>query len=230
MAPEESIPFKGFQQEDLELIRIPEAFFTQLLPLIEKPDELRLLLYLFWHLEHQTGKVRYFRLPEMAADPVLTEWFGGITKIARCLEGLVTLGAILKADLAWLNETYYFINGPQGRAAVQVIAAGEWQGSSADRPPAHLAGTRPNIFTLYEENIGPITPMMAEILKADEAEYPACWIEDAIRIAVARNARNWKYVQAILARWQKEGRGNEQNQRDNPQDPGNYRESWLGND
>jgi hypothetical protein len=62
----------------------------------------------------------------------------------------------------------------------------------------------------------------------DEATYPNAWINEAIEIAVKRNARNWKYVQAILERWQKEGRGNGQYRRDDSQDPESYRKSWLG--
>ena len=60
---------------------------------------------------------------------------------------------------------------------------------------------------VYERNIGILTPMMAEILRDAEKEYPAGWIEEAMRIAVEHNARSWKYVAAILERWKKEGRG-----------------------
>jgi DnaD/phage-associated family protein len=127
----------------------------------------------------------------------------------------------------WMGEVHYFLNTPQGRAAVTAIEQGEWQGDQGDRQPIHLVGDQPNIFKLYEENIGVITPMMAEILKDDEATYPASWIKEAIRIAVARNVRTWKYVQGILKRWQKEGYGNEQDRRYDPQDPERYRQSWL---
>lgn len=65
---------------------------------------------------------------------------------------------------------------------------------------------RPNIFRLYEANIGPLTPMMAEMLKADALEFPAAWIEDAVGEAVERNIRNWRYVRAILKTWKEQGR------------------------
>lgn len=65
---------------------------------------------------------------------------------------------------------------------------------------------KPNIFTLYEQNIGPLTPMVAEILKADAETYPENWLRDAMQEAVSRNIRNWKYVQAILKAWQEKGR------------------------
>ena len=65
---------------------------------------------------------------------------------------------------------------------------------------------KPNIFTLYEQNIGPLTPMVAEILKADAETYPESWLREAMQEAVSRNIRNWKYVQAILRSWQEKGR------------------------
>jgi len=65
---------------------------------------------------------------------------------------------------------------------------------------------RPTIFKLYEDNFGALTPMMAEMLKADIEIYPIDWIEDAMKEAVEYNARNWKYVQAILRNWQEKGR------------------------
>lgn len=66
--------------------------------------------------------------------------------------------------------------------------------------------TENNIFALYESNIGQLTPMITEELKAAERDYPAEWIEDAIKEAVDHNKRNWKYVEAILKRWQTDGR------------------------
>ena len=71
---------------------------------------------------------------------------------------------------------------------------------------AALETARPNIFTLYEQNIGVLTPMIAEELKDAEKEYSAEWIEEALKIAVEQNARKWSYVQKILGRWQTEGK------------------------
>jgi DnaD/phage-associated family protein len=64
---------------------------------------------------------------------------------------------------------------------------------------------RSNIFKLYEQNFGALTPMIADALKDAEATYPAEWIENAMTEAVENNKRNWKYVEAILKRWQVDG-------------------------
>jgi DnaD/phage-associated family protein len=66
---------------------------------------------------------------------------------------------------------------------------------------------RPNIFVLYEQNIGLLTPIIADDLREAEKLYAADWIADAFREAVAQNKRTWRYVQRVLERWAKEGRG-----------------------
>lgn len=65
---------------------------------------------------------------------------------------------------------------------------------------------RPNIFVLYEQNIGLLTPMLASQLEDAADHYPAEWVEAAFSEAVQRNKRNWKYISAILRRWETEGR------------------------
>jgi DNA replication protein len=72
---------------------------------------------------------------------------------------------------------------------------------------------RPNIFKLYEENIGPLTPLIADALK-DAEEILGGMGREAIELAVKNNKRNWKYCEAILKRWKEEGRGQKQDRRD----------------
>lgn len=50
----------------------------------------------------------------------------------------------------------------------------------------------------YETEIGALTPMIADAIRDAENEYPADWILEALHIAVERNARNWRFVLAIL--------------------------------
>ena len=77
---------------------------------------------------------------------------------------------------------------------------------------------RPNIFKLYEENIGPLTPLIADALKDAEEIYSAEWIAETIELAVKNNKRNWKYCEAILKRWKEEGRAEKQDRRDAEKD------------
>jgi DnaD/phage-associated family protein len=59
---------------------------------------------------------------------------------------------------------------------------------------------------LYEQNIGTLTPIIADQLRDAEKNYSLEWIVEAIEIAVANNVRKWRYVQSILERWQQEGK------------------------
>jgi DnaD/phage-associated family protein len=92
------------------------------------------------------------------------------------------------------------------------LQSGEWQPDAGLGSTFPLPENRPNIFTLYEQNIGLITPLMAETLTEAEKTYPLDWIEEAVKIAVERNARNWRFIDAILRSWKEKGR-NEKDQR-----------------
>jgi DNA replication protein len=81
-------------------------------------------------------------------------------------------------------------------------------GVSGHQPPAV------NIFTLYEQNIGMITPMIAEELKEAEKLYPPRWIEEAFKEAVTLNKRSWRYIARILERWASEGKDSGEHKRD----------------
>jgi DnaD/phage-associated family protein len=73
---------------------------------------------------------------------------------------------------------------------------------------------RPNVFVLYEQNIGALTPMIADELRDAEQTYPVQWIEEAISLAVENNVRKWRYVLRILERWRQEGKQDGINRRD----------------
>lgn len=70
----------------------------------------------------------------------------------------------------------------------------------------HPAATAENPFTVYEQNIGPLVPSIAERIKLAEQDYSTAWVVDAIHLAVRRNKRRWDYVEGILKRWHSEGR------------------------
>ena len=75
----------------------------------------------------------------------------------------------------------------------------EWNESSTTKKDS-------NVFSLYESNIGPLTPMIADTLEDAEKTYSADWIADVIQLAVENNKRNWRYCEAILKRWQADGK------------------------
>jgi DnaD/phage-associated family protein len=65
---------------------------------------------------------------------------------------------------------------------------------------------RPEIFSVFEQNIGPLTPMIVDSLKDLVKDHTEAWVTDAIKEAVSRGARNLKYIEAILSNWRASGR------------------------
>ncbi len=195
--------FSGFPAGQVGNVSIPEPVFTELVPLIDDLAELKLTLHVIWRLGQQRGKVRYLRRADLFADRVLLGGLGAAPEeaLTRALDRAIERGTLLRVEtaIAGTEETVYFANTPKGRAAVKVIAPGGW-------PDEMESATRPNIFALYEANIGLLTPLIADELREAEREYPAGWIEDAFREAVSLNKRSWRYIHAILERWRVEGR------------------------
>ena len=73
-------------------------------------------------------------------------------------------------------------------------------------PSTPLQVERPNIFTLFEQNIGFLGTTIVEEIKDALDMYPEEWVEAAIREAAVHNKRSWSYIRAILRRWETEGR------------------------
>lgn len=62
-------------------------------------------------------------------------------------------------------------------------------------------------LTCYENNIGQLTPIIAEKVETAVSSYGQQWVIDAIMEAVTAGVRKWNYTAAILSRWGVEGRG-----------------------
>lgn len=205
--------FPGFPEGKLRVTPIPNLFFSELLPAVDDLAELKVTLHAFWLLASREGPFRYMRRSEISEDQVLLSGLASPGRTSRevleeALERAVARGTLIKVSLEAdpSGEAYYFLNTPKGRAAVAAIEHGAWQPSGEPEAPIRLAIERPNIFSLYEQNIGQLTPMIAETLRDAEETYPARWIEEAIRIAVENNVRKWRYVEAILEDWRTRGR------------------------
>ena len=127
--------------------------------------------------------------------------------LTAALESAVNRGALLRAEvgLGAENETFYFVNSPRGRMAVEQVKAGQWRPGDGDNP-IEILPERPNIYRLYEDNIGPLTPLIADELKDIEENFQVEWIEEAIRIAIQKEARHLRFIRAVLDRWRKEGK------------------------
>jgi DnaD/phage-associated family protein len=213
--------FKGFPDGKVRQTPIPETFFSDLLSEIDELSELKLTIYAFWRLNRMEGAFRHLRREDFKSDRRFMLGLGDTagqaeTALDTGLEKAVSRGTLLQAVVTHGKgeEIYYFLNSPKGRAAVQAIAKGDWRITGGAELEIALGDGQPNIFGLYEGHIGVLTPMIADALREAEDTYPASWIEDAFRLAVENNARSWRYVNAILNRWQVEGRDDREDRRD----------------
>ena len=207
--------FNGFTSSET-FTPIPDSFYHQLLNEIEDADELKVTLYVLWRMEHIEGAFK--ALCQTDFDP---GGFGlSADEIAQGLEKSVQRGSLLRSQHE--ADVFYFLNSPRGRAAAEAFGKGEWRESARimSAPPVE----RPNVFKLYEENIGPLTPMIADMLREAEQEYPSAWFEEALEMAVARNVRNWKYIEAILRRWKDKGKDGKKDQQNAGDSFGRYTE------
>jgi len=218
--PKPQTGFAGFPAGKQRLTPIPNTFFSELLPGIDHLDELKVTLYFFWALARKEPHARYLRRAEIAADSLLmaglrTSGMAPEEALDLALERAVARGALLSAQLRLGEgrESFYWLNTPKGRAAMEAVAQGRWRPTGLEEP-LELSVERPNVFTLYEQNIGPLTAMIAETLREAEKTYPSHWIEEAIRIAVENNARKWSYVQAILEDWRVRGKDEREDRSD----------------
>jgi DnaD/phage-associated family protein len=216
--------FTGFPAGKQSYTRVPDLFFSELLPDIDHLGELKVTLHVFWLLTQKKGERRYVSGEELAADHRL---LGGLSipgmspeeALRDALERAVARRTLLKVTAGEGPErrNWYFLNSEKGRQAVDDLLAGKWMPAGTGQG-VRLQSQRPNIFVLYEQNIGPLTPLLAEELMEAEDTYPASWIEDAFREAVELNKRSWRYVQRILERWATEGKEDETSRRGDERD------------
>lgn len=213
--------FPGFPAGKLATTPVPNLFFSELLPLIDNVAELKVVLHLFWLIGKKRGALRYARLDELLKDRRLldglaTAKVSGELMLRDALDRATARGALLRTVVTRDRETeeWYMINSANGRGVLDRLQSGEWDLLREAGEDVQLQTERPTVFVLYEQNIGMLTPMIADELRDAERHFPAEWIADAFRQAVLHNKRSWRYVLAILERWRTEGRGGTRQERE----------------
>ncbi len=200
---------------------IPSVFFSHVLPYIQDDAELRVSLYVFYALGRRKGYPRFVTLNELRAESPLMATLGEDNDPTERLEaglGLaVERGTLLSLDIEHTGrqERMYLLNTPSGRRSIEQLQDGRIDLGRV-LPPVQQAPLleRANIYQLYEENIGPLSPVVAQELHEAEELYPLEWIEEALNEAALQNKRSWRYAAAILQRWATEGRKRETAGRD----------------
>jgi len=206
--------FPGFTSSET-FTQIPDSLI-HLLNEMDDLAELKVILFAIWRVEHIEGHFRGLREADFEESALGLE--GGEIRLG--LGKAVQRGILLRRERE--ADVVYFLNSPRGRLSAEAFEQGQWResamGSSAPM-------RKSNIFKLYEENIGALTPLLSDMLREAEKNYPAAWFEEAFEIAVSRNIRNWKYVEAILARWKEKGKDERKDNADVVKDAKRYSDS-----
>ncbi len=190
--------FPGFTSSET-FTQVPDSLF-RLMNEIDDLNELKVTFYVLWRIEHIEGQFRSICQSEIEEDHGFMRGMPA-AELSAALEKAVRRGTLIRVDNP--DGGFYFLNSPRGRASAEALRKGKWRESAKIR--GNIPIPRPNIFKLYEENIGPLTPLLADLLREAEKEYQPEWLSEAFTIAVERNVRNWKYIEAILKRWKEEG-------------------------
>jgi DNA replication protein len=228
--------FDGFPAR-MEFTSVPNLFFTALLPQISDVAELKTTLHVFEALYRKKGYPRFTTYRELLGNTSLMSSLKGGAKppdevLRDTLEAATKRGTILHIvlDRDGVADDVYFLNSARDRQVVAKIQGGELRlgGLKAGKPVYVETEEQPDIFTLYEQNIGMLTPMIADELREAEKLYPESWIKDAIKEAVNHSKHKWSYISAILERWATEGKSDGAHKRDSKTDPDKYIKGKYG--
>jgi len=198
--------FGGFPGR-FEFTAVPKPFLAQVLPEIDDLDELKATLVFFKLLYQKKGFPQYVAAAEIVESGLGLETPAVEQKIAQA----AARGTVIKLDMVAGGHTaaLYLLNDERNREAAIRIAKGELildnlsVAPAVEMPPPPEL---PDIFSLYEQNIGLLTPIIAEELKDALKLYPETWIKDAIKEAASLNKHNWRYISKILDNWAAGGR------------------------
>lgn len=204
--------FSGFPARS-RLVRLPSIFFSELLPEIDSLNELKVTLYCLWRLQEKEDQQPFLRQRELATDLALMQGLAPredqrVAALEDGLERAVQRGTLIAVKLERPGGTdlLYFVNSERGRTLVAGLESGAWQPGGSPLVPIQAQVERPGLFTLYEQNIGPLTPLIADALGELADEHSDAKVEEALRIAARAGVRKLPYIEAILRRWQQEGK------------------------
>ena len=223
--------FPGFPAGRLKVIPIPGIFFSELMPVLDDLPELKVTLHVFWLVSQKKRPIGGVTLEELRRDTTLLKGLNVLGEdpcalLTQALNQTVERGTLLRVRTEGNGDSvqeWFFLNTESGRDLLNRVRQGEIElGGELLLEEEIVPEERPNIFVLYEQNIGLLQPLIVEELEEAETLYPMTWIEEAFQRAVESNVRKWRYIRAILERWQAEGKSDEKHGRDYREDGQSY--------
>jgi DNA replication protein len=228
--------FRGFPAR-MEFTPIPNYFLGALLPQIDDIWELKTTLHVLAMLYCKKGYPRFVTGNELLANDGLMkslkkEGEEAAEVLRRSLQMASQRGTFIHiaVEKDGVAEDIYLLNTEADRKTVARIESGELklEGLKAVERESVALEEPPEIFAMYEQNIGMLTPLIADELREAEKLYPESWLRDAIKEAAALNKRNIRYITRILERWSSEGKIDGTYQRVSKTDPDKYIKGKYG--
>ena len=205
--------FTGFKSNRDQNTSIPHEFFSEILPNIHDLYELKTILYILWFIENNDLDYPYITIEQLKNDDLFLSSLGNsksdqLEHLQESITHAVGDNVLLDFKIEFTSPEIdcFFLNNSKGREAVELLKNRILEIELGVDNSLELTKVRPNIFHIYEQNIGIITPVIADELRDLEKDYPINWIEEAMKEAVKSNIRNLRYIEAILKNWKKEGR------------------------
>ena len=130
-------------------------------------------------------------LNELLSDRAFVSLFKDMAEAKKALAEAVLGKFILAFPVN--DDTYYFAASEDGYQSFLLASS-----NRPEKKECELAENTPNIYVLYEENVGILTPLVAQELGRIEKEYPDTWIYDAFKEASLQNKKSLKYIMRIL--------------------------------
>ena len=190
---------------------LPQALLRDLVPAMSDPAELIVSLYAIEAIARQRRYPRRVSLSDLRESRSLIEALASFCPdrevedaFLQGLDAASNRGSLLMArsvqDGGWVE--WIALNDADGKRAMasasMLLAARGVYGREA------VHSSAPEIWQSAFGTAMP--PILSEQVKAAESRYGSDWMRDAFAESAANGVRSWRYVQAILERWETEGR------------------------
>ena len=206
--------FNGFPS-GAPVTPLPQALLRDLTPMMSDPAELLVTLYAIEALSRIRRFPRRLALSDLAMSRPLIESLVAMCPalesaeaLSRGLDAATERGTLLHRrsvqDQRWTD--WIALNDADGRRAM-AMALPAPDPAPGPAPRLALGGSAPLIWA---DAFGtPMPPILADEVIAAESRHGADTLHAAFAEAAANGVRHWRYVAAILERWEADGQSRE---------------------
>ncbi|MCY4618124.1 MAG: DnaD domain protein [Chloroflexi bacterium] len=190
---------------------LPRTLLRDLVPAMSDPAELIVTLYAVEAIARQRRYPRRVSLSDLRESRSLIEALASFCRdrevedaFRQGLDAASERGSLLRArsvqDGGWVE--WIALNDADGQRAMASASMPPATRSAYGREPVNSSAPE-----IWQSAFGTaMPPILSEEVKAAESRYGSDWMRDAFAESAANGVRNWRYVQAILERWETEGR------------------------